>query len=107
MSLEHLLLSWYPESILKPRSGRVKPRQEDLYRVLSRAGGAVVDFAASIREVAHGGVRPVRQKSTYPTKITLRPYVVQIRSRNLRKSERAAILEVCVHSVTTQSVFWY
>ena len=37
--------------------------------------------------VPHGGVRPVHQKSTHLTKLTLGPYVVQIWSRNPRNSE--------------------
>ena len=37
---------------------------------------------------AQGGLRPFHQKSTYLTELTLGPYVVQVWSRIVRKSER-------------------
>ena len=46
--------------------------------------------------VPHGGLRPVHQKSTCITQLTLGPYVVQIRSRSVQISERTKPAESTV-----------
>jgi len=44
----------------------------------------------------HGGARPFHQKSTCLTQLTSGPYVVQIWSRNVRKSERTKLAKSTV-----------